>query len=80
MQKYSPFLSLTTKKQNKIMILVFRMSSEKKERMTSKIDKMMDFLEEFRDCLENASEEEYRSNYREEMEDDKPKPRYRYRR
>lgn len=61
------------------MVVMYRMSSEKKEKMLKKINKMMDFLDEFKYCLEN-SEEEYRGNYRKdwEEEDDEPKHRYRY--
>lgn len=36
------------------MVVMFKMTPEKKEKFGKKIDKMMDFLEEFRDCLENS--------------------------
>lgn len=36
------------------MIVMYRMTPEKKEKMTKKIDKMMDFLDEFRACLEDS--------------------------
>jgi hypothetical protein len=49
------------------MVVMFKMSSEKKERFTHKIDKMLDFLEEFKDCLENSYEEE--PEYRHDWED-----------
>lgn len=41
---------------------MYKMTSEKKEKFTKKLDKMMDFLEEFRDCLEDSEDydgEEY---------------------
>lgn len=37
---------------------MFKMTSEKKEKFGKKIDKMMDFLEEFKDCLEDSEEYE----------------------
>ena len=35
---------------------MFRMTPEKKEKFNKKIDKMMDFLEEFKECLEDSEE------------------------
>ena len=40
------------------MVVMFRMSSDKRDRMLHKLDKMMDFLEEYKTCLEEAGEEE----------------------
>ena len=40
------------------MVVMFRMTPEKKEKYTKKIDKMMDFLEEFKECLEDSEEYE----------------------
>lgn len=38
------------------MIVMFRMTPEKKEKMSKKIDKMMDFLDEFKTCIEEGEE------------------------
>ena len=41
---------------------MYKMSPEKKEKYTKKIDKMIDFLEEFKECLEDSEdydEDEY---------------------
>jgi hypothetical protein len=38
------------------MIVVFKMTPEKKEKYGRKLDKMMEFLEEFKECLEDAEE------------------------
>ena len=41
---------------------MFKMTPEKKEKFSKKIDKMMDFLDEFKECLEDSEdydEEEY---------------------
>ena len=35
---------------------MYKMTPEKKEKFTKKIDKMMDFLEEFKECLEDSEE------------------------
>jgi len=35
---------------------MYRMTPEKKEKYTKKIDKMIDFLEEFKDCLEDSED------------------------
>ena len=52
---------------------MYKMSPEKKDRFTKKIDKMLDFLEEFKECLEESEEYDgeeweeeprYRSNMR----------------
>lgn len=52
---------------------MFKMTPEKKEKFGKKIDKMMDFLEEFKECLEDSEDYEgeewdeepkYRSNTR----------------
>ena len=40
------------------MIIKYKMSSEKKEKYSKKIDKMMDFLEEFKECLESGDDYE----------------------
>lgn len=40
------------------MIVRLRMSPEKKEKMMSKIDKMMEFLEDFQTCLEESEDYE----------------------
>jgi hypothetical protein len=50
------------------MVVMFKMTPEKKEKYTKKIDKMMDFLEEFKECLEDGE------NYDEEWEEE---PTYR---
>lgn len=50
------------------MVVMFKMTPEKKEKYTKKIDKMMDFLEEFKECLEDSE------NYDEEWEEE---PMYR---
>ena len=67
------------------MVVMFRMSSDKRDRMLHKLDKMMDFLEEYKTCLEEASEEEeYRGSYRKDKEWDDEESyrggRYRYNR
>lgn len=61
------------------------MTPEKKEKFEHKIDKMIDFLEEFKECLEDsdyAEEPEYRGgSYRRYREDaDRMEGRYGYRR
>ena len=33
---------------------MLKMSPEKKDRMTKKLDKMIDFIEEFKECLEDG--------------------------
>lgn len=38
------------------MVIMYKMTPEKKEKFTKKIDKMMDFLEEFKACLEDAED------------------------
>jgi hypothetical protein len=40
------------------MVVMFRMTPEKKEKFGKKIDKMMDFLEEFKECLEDSEDYE----------------------
>jgi Asp-tRNA(Asn)/Glu-tRNA(Gln) amidotransferase C subunit len=45
------------------MVVMFRMSPEKREKYIKKLDKMMDFIEEFKECLEDSEEE---SSYRHE--------------
>lgn len=67
------------------MVIMYKMTPEKKEKFTHKIDKMIDFLEEFKDCLEESEvsdEPEYRGgSYRHEYhEDDGMSGRYGYRR
>lgn len=60
---------------------MYKLSSEKRDRMAHKIDKMMDFLEEFKMCLEDAEEADYRGgSYRKEWDEEEPKGRYGYRR
>lgn len=66
---------------------MYKMTPEKKEKFTHKIEKMMDFLEEFHECLEESEvsdEPEYRGGrmYRHEYhEDEMMHPsRYGYRR
>ena len=55
------------------MVIMYKMTPEKKEKFTKKIDKMIDFLEEFKECLEDSEEydgeeweeePQYRSNRR----------------
>jgi len=61
------------------MVIMFRMTPEKKEKYIKKLDKMSDFIEEFKDCLENTSEEpDYRHEDYEEDEDYVKVPRSRY--
>lgn len=46
---------------------MYKMSPEKKEKWTKKLDKMIDFIEEFKECLEES----------EDYEDDEFEPEYR---
>lgn len=69
------------------MVIMYKMTPEKKEKFTHKIEKMMDFLEEFHECLEESEvsdEPDYRGGrmYRHEYhEDEMMHPsRYGYRR
>lgn len=57
---------------------MYRMTPEKKEKYIKKLDKMMDFLEEFKDCLEDSDEEtSYRhGEYEDEEYERVPKSRY----
>lgn len=66
------------------MIVVYKMSSSKKEKMLDKVENMIDALEEIKHCFksgeemdERDEEEYYRRNYRHE---DMEPSRYRYRR
>ena len=59
------------------MVIMYKMSPEKKEMYTHKIEKMIDFLEEFKECLEESEysdeEPEYRGGgrmYRHEYHED----------
>lgn len=47
---------------------MYKMSSEKKNKMMHKLDKMIEFVEEFKECLENSNnyEEEDDEEYYEE--------------
>ena len=46
------------------MVIMYKMTPEKREKYTKKIDKMMDFLDEFRECLDSGMEEdEYSYRY-----------------
>lgn len=38
------------------MVVMLRMTPEKKEKYTKKLDKMLDFIEEFKECLEDSEE------------------------
>ena len=38
------------------MVVMLKMSPEKKDRMTKKLDKMIDFIEEFKECLEDSED------------------------
>lgn len=53
------------------MIVMFKMTPEKREKFSKKIDKMMDFLDEFKECLEDSEdmdEEDYEEpQYRNSM-------------
>ena len=66
------------------MVIMYKMTPEKREKYTKKIDKMMDFLEEFKECLESGMEEDeygYRGSYRREEEEPEYRGnRYGYRR
>jgi hypothetical protein len=46
---------------------MYKMTPEKKEKLSRKLDKMMDFIDEFKECLENS----------EEYDDDLEDPEYR---
>ena len=48
---------------------MYKMTPEKKEKWTKKLDKMMEFIEEFRDCLEDSED------YEGEEWDEEPKYR-----
>lgn len=54
------------------MIVMFRMPQAKREKMLKKLDKMEEFIEEFKYCLEDAEEEEgeYRRGYRHDDDED----------
>lgn len=63
------------------MVIMFRMTPEKKEKMIRKLDKMEDFIEEFRSCLENSAEEEessYRRMYSRDYDEEDERARSRY--
>ena len=71
------------------MVIMYKMTPEKKEKYAHKIEKMMDFLEEFKECLDESeySEDmpEYRGggrSYRKEYDEDEMRMegRYGYRR
>lgn len=49
------------------MVIMYKMTPEKKEKLSRKLDKMMDFIDEFKECLENS----------EEYDDDLEDPEYR---
>lgn len=51
------------------MFIMYKMTPEKKEKWTKKLDKMMEFIEEFRDCLEESED------YEGEEWDEEPKYR-----
>lgn len=40
------------------MIVMFKTTPEKKEKMLKKLDKMSDYIDEFRSCLEESEEYE----------------------
>lgn len=53
------------------MIVMYKMTQEKKDKWVKKLDKMSEFIDEFRDCLEESEdyedveeEPEYRGNMR----------------
>ena len=55
---------------------MYRMTPEKKEKYIKKLDKMMDFLEEFKECLDDSyetDEPEYRHDWEDYPEHDKEK-------
>jgi len=66
------------------MVIMFKMSAAKKEKMLGKLEKMESFIEEFKECLENAEvddDAEYRDghshlDHEEEMELKKLASRY----
>lgn len=60
------------------MVVMFRMTPEKKEKFIKKLDKMDEFLEEFRECLEDADEEEDYRHHDYEDEDYVKVPKSRY--
>lgn len=63
------------------MVIMFRMTPEKKEKMIRKLDKMEDFIEEFRSCLENSAEEDessYRRMYSRDYDEEDERTRSRY--
>lgn len=60
---------------------MFRMSPEKKEKYIKKLDKMSDFIEEFKECLEESPEYEDEVSYRHDEYDEEdyvkiPRSRY----
>lgn len=60
------------------MVVMYKMTPEKKDKFTRKIDKMMDFLEEFKECLEDSDTEYRHEDYDGEDEDYVKVPRSRY--
>ena len=61
------------------MVVMFKMTPEKKEKFVKKLDKMSDFIEEFKECLESANEEEnFRHDDYDEEDDYVKVPRSRY--
>lgn len=60
------------------MIIMYKMTPEKKEKYIKKLDKMSEFIDEFKECLEDSEED---VSYRHEDYDDEdyvrvPKSRY----
>jgi HSP90 family molecular chaperone len=60
------------------MVIMYKMTPEKKEKYIKKLDKMSEFIDEFKECLEDSEED---VSYRHEDYDDEdyvrvPKSRY----
>ena len=60
------------------MVIMYKMTPEKKEKYIKKLDKMSEFIDEFKECLEDSDED---VSYRHEDYDDEdyvrvPKSRY----
>lgn len=60
------------------MVIMYKMTPEKKEKYIKKLDKMSEFIDEFKECLEDSDEDtSYRHDDYEDEEYVKiPKSRY----
>lgn len=50
------------------MVVMFKMTGSKKEKMLHKLEKMEEFIDEFKECLEEAEEVDY--DFREDYDHD----------